>query len=124
MFGFLNALTDELDKMNLFAMPRTNRLDSGNAIGLFSMPSGRATDYYKGNRQRNGLFQLMVKHTNQTTTSNTIERIAEYIEEAEINLDGYKINKIEVYTEPHYLSGDTQDHWTYNAAFAVEFIKE
>jgi hypothetical protein len=124
MFKFLDALADELEKRDLFTFITVDNVRAGNAITLMSMPSGRGDSYYKGNRTKNGLFQLMVKHQNQQAAMLMIEVMDETIDQAEIEVEGYKIIKLETYTEPHYLQGDSQEGWLYNAAYAVEFTKE
>lgn len=123
MFNFLDALADELEKKDLFTFITVDNVRPGKAITLMSMPSSPGDKYFNG-KTINGLFQLMVKHETQREAMKTIEVLDETINQTKIEVEGYKIINLETYTIPHYLEGNSQENWLYNAAYAVEFTKE
>ncbi|MCC5894835.1 MAG: hypothetical protein JJU16_05175 [Alkalibacterium sp.] len=125
MFEFLDQLADVLEgELDLFTHIVSSQLLPDSSIALVSMPSSRGATYYKGNREVNGLFQVLAKNKNQPLVAETVQKIAEYLEKNAITMNGYNISNIEIYTEPHYIDGDRQGGWTYSAALAVTYTKE
>ncbi|MDN6288885.1 MAG: hypothetical protein L0J63_01195 [Tetragenococcus koreensis] len=125
MLDLLDKLATILEtELDLFTIIVTGNLLPESSIALVPMPSSRGATYYRGKRERNGLFQVLTKNKNQVLTSETLENICDFLEESEINIEGYSISNIEVYSEPHYIDGDRQSGWTYSAAIAVTYTKE
>lgn len=126
MFDFYKALKKYLEmNVQLFAPIALNGLQATpESITITGMPTSAGERRYDRTKQRNNMFQIMTKSKSQQTAMDTLEMIAEMLENGMFTINGYYLTNCEVYSEPAYLETTEKNEYIFTAAFKAEIEKE
>lgn len=126
MFKVYQSIEEYLETtLTLYSDIALNGLTSNSeSITIKEMPSGASLMDFDTDRVRNLQFQVMTKSLNQELAMQTIEQIAESLQNVDIVVVGYRSIYCLINSEPRYLERTNKQEYIFTASFKVEVEKE
>ncbi|EJQ77811.1 phage tail terminator protein [Bacillus toyonensis] len=123
-------LTTNLPTSIMFAPIKVDLLDIGTnntpkkSIAIRMTPSALGEQYFEG-EIKNKQFQVLVKSDNQLEVNNTIEAIANELNNVQRRVfhpvdSSYTLIRLNTYVEPNFVEKTAANEWIYTALFSVE----
>lgn len=114
----------------MFAPVKVDLLDIGadstpkKSIAIRMTPSAPGEQYFEG-EIKNKQFQVLVKSDNQLEVNNTIEAIANELNNVQRRVfhtvdNSYTLIRLNTYIEPNFVEKTAANEWIYTALFSTE----
>lgn len=125
MFNTYESIKEYLNAgLTLYAPISLNGLTSKTeSISLRSIPTNADGIAYDKKKSRLDMFQIMTKSINQKTAMNTIELIAELLNNADFEDADSNMIYCEIYSEPSFLEKTNSNEYIFTSVFFAEIEK-